>query len=171
VERGGEKVVRNRISETDDWVFPLLAKEQVGFPTQKPLALARQVIELTTDPGQTVLDCFAGSGTIPLAADELGRGYVAVEADDKWVPKLAERLGVTPVVEPKRAYFREYLDNCRDSAVTIPISQAGVVSGWVASALDGTTEDVFHARLREIPATKEWFDSLPRAFETVKVVQ
>ncbi len=166
VERGGERVVRNRISETDDWTFPLLAKEQVGFPTQKPLALARQVINLTTKPDQMILDCFAGSGTIPLAADELGRSYVAIEADDKWVPKLAERLGVTPRVEEKRRFFREYLDSCRDSASEIPASQAGIVNGWVASSLDGSNEDTFHSRIREIPATKEWFDSLPTVLTT-----
>jgi len=92
VERNGERVLRKRISETDDWCFPLPVKEQVGFPTQKPVALAKQVIELTTQPGQTVLDCFAGSGTIPLAAVELQRAYIAIEADDQWMPKLEKRL-------------------------------------------------------------------------------
>lgn len=161
VERGGKRVLRKRISETDDWRFPLPVKEQVGFPTQKPVALAKQVIELTTNPGQVVLDCFAGSGTIPLAAEELGRGYVAVEADDKWLPNLAKRLGVEPTVEDNRESFRNYLEDCRENSKTIPVSQAGVVEGWLAAGLDGTAEDVFYTRLREIPATKEWFDSLP----------
>jgi DNA modification methylase len=85
VERKGEMVQRDRISETDDWTFPLPKKEKRGFPTQKPVRLAEQIIRLTTEPGDIVLDCFAGSGTTPFAAQNLGREYIAVEMDEKWV--------------------------------------------------------------------------------------
>jgi len=72
-------VMRNRISETDDWVFPLLKSEQLGHPTQKPIALARQVIELCTNEGDLIVDPFAGSGTIPAACILLKRDCIAIE--------------------------------------------------------------------------------------------
>ncbi|MDJ0459906.1 site-specific DNA-methyltransferase [Arthrobacter sp. NQ7] len=52
------------------------------FRTAKPEGLLRRIIELATDPGDTVLDCFAGSGTTPAVAEELGRRWIAVEKDE-----------------------------------------------------------------------------------------
>ena len=86
----------DRLMECKDWVFSRPTKaEKVKFPTQKPIALAKRVVELTTKPGGVILDCFAGSGTAPLAAKELGREYIAIEADHQWVVKIEERLGIT----------------------------------------------------------------------------
>lgn len=93
VNRKGEMVERDRISESEDWVFPLRKAEKMGFPTQKPIALAERVINLTTDEHAVVLDCFAGSGTVPRAAKNLNRRYIAVEADPQWIPKIEKRLG------------------------------------------------------------------------------
>jgi adenine specific DNA methylase Mod len=58
------------------------SKELFGeaFATPKPEQLLRRVIELATEPGDLVLDCFAGSGTTPAVAHKLGRRWVAVEA-------------------------------------------------------------------------------------------
>ena len=50
------------------------------FATPKPEQLLRRVIELATEQGDLVLDCFAGSGTTPAVAHKLGRRWVAVEA-------------------------------------------------------------------------------------------
>ena len=50
------------------------------FATPKPERLVRRVIELATEPGDWVLDCFAGSGTTPAVAHKLGRRWVAAEA-------------------------------------------------------------------------------------------
>jgi len=51
------------------------------FATPKPEQLLKRVIELTTQPGDLVLDCFAGSGTTPAVAHKLGRRWVAVEVE------------------------------------------------------------------------------------------
>ncbi|GIT30921.1 MAG: hypothetical protein Ct9H300mP1_29670 [Planctomycetaceae bacterium] len=38
-------------------------KERTGYPTQKPLGILERIIRVHSDPGDTVLDFFAGSGT------------------------------------------------------------------------------------------------------------
>lgn len=92
VERRGERVMRDRISETADWNFTLKEKEKAGHPTQKPLELAKQVVRLMSKRGDTVLDCFAGSGTIALACRELGRKCISVEADPFMRDLIERRL-------------------------------------------------------------------------------
>jgi site-specific DNA-methyltransferase (adenine-specific) len=61
-------------------------------PTQKPLRLMRALIELTTLPGQTVLDPFAGSGSTLVAARELGRRYLGFEREPAYAQVIARRL-------------------------------------------------------------------------------
>ena len=48
--------------------------EIVNFPTQKPLALLRRIIEASSQPGDLVLDCFSGSGTTAVAAETMKDG-------------------------------------------------------------------------------------------------
>jgi adenine-specific DNA-methyltransferase len=65
----------------------------VEFPKgKKPEALIKRVVELTTAPGDWVLDSFAGSGTTGAAANKLGRRWVMVElrehCDTHIVPRL-----------------------------------------------------------------------------------
>jgi site-specific DNA-methyltransferase (adenine-specific) len=73
----------------------LLGQEKLGFPTQKPLELCTQVIRLTTKPGDWVLDPFAGSGTIPVAARETGRHFYACEADKEVYEQFKDRIIVS----------------------------------------------------------------------------
>ncbi len=49
------------------------------FDTPKPERLLRRIIQIATNPGDLVLDCFAGSGTTPAVAHKLGRRWIAVE--------------------------------------------------------------------------------------------
>ena len=68
----------------------------VDHPTAKPLALMLELVRLFTDPGETILDPFAGSGTTLLAARALGRRAIGIERDahycDVAVQRLAEPL-------------------------------------------------------------------------------
>lgn len=61
-------------------------------PTQKPVRLMQALIELTTSPGQIVLDPFAGSGTTAVAAKQLRRQFVAYEIDPKYADIARDRL-------------------------------------------------------------------------------
>ena len=55
------------------------SKERTGYPTQKPQALARRIIEASSNPGDMVLDCFAGCAYVPVAAEETGRRWIACD--------------------------------------------------------------------------------------------
>ena len=55
-----------------------------------PLELPRRLIRLLTDPGETVLDPFVGSGTSAVAAIQLQRKYVGIDAEPRYV-RLARR--------------------------------------------------------------------------------
>ena len=55
------------------------ARERTGYPTQKPVALAERIITASTNPGDVVLDCFAGCAYAGVAAERLGRQWVACD--------------------------------------------------------------------------------------------
>ena len=55
------------------------SKERTGYPTQKPIALAERIIQASTNPGDVVLDCFAGCAYVALAAEKLDRKWTACD--------------------------------------------------------------------------------------------
>jgi DNA modification methylase len=55
------------------------ATDRIGYPTQKPTELLERIISASSNEGDIVLDCFAGSGTTAVAARILGRRWVAVD--------------------------------------------------------------------------------------------
>lgn len=67
-----------------DDIAPLngCAKERSGYPTQKPLALLHRIISASSNPGDLVLDPFAGSGTTLIAAQQLGRRWIGIDMGD-----------------------------------------------------------------------------------------
>jgi DNA modification methylase len=56
------------------------SEERVGFETQKPLALLDRIIASSSNPGDTVLDPFCGSGTALVSAERAGRSWVGMDA-------------------------------------------------------------------------------------------
>lgn len=64
---------------TDINVINSQAGERSGFSTQKPEALIQRVLQMASDPGDVVLDCFLGSGTTAACAQKMGRRWVGVE--------------------------------------------------------------------------------------------
>lgn len=65
-----------------------------SHPNQKPLKLVRWFIENHTEPGDLVLDPFAGSGTTGVAAVQAGREFLGFELDPKWAALANERIAV-----------------------------------------------------------------------------
>ncbi len=61
-------------------------------PTQKPLLLMQKLISLVTNPGDTVLDPFAGSGTTAHAAYNLDRNFISFEKDPAYWAIAYSRL-------------------------------------------------------------------------------
>ena len=70
--------------------FAACAEECEEHPTQKPLALMRQLIGDTK--GEVVLDPFAGTGTTLIAAREAGRRAIGIELDERYCEIAARRL-------------------------------------------------------------------------------
>ncbi|PHQ34784.1 site-specific DNA-methyltransferase [Rhodopirellula bahusiensis] len=84
-----EDVGSNRTSKAE--VKKLLPKE-VAFGTPKPEKLLERVIHISTNPGDCVLDSFAGSGTTGAVAHKMGRRWVMVELGEHCHTHLIPRL-------------------------------------------------------------------------------
>lgn len=61
-------------------------------PTQKPVALFEYLIKTYTNPGETVLDNCAGSGTTAIAAENVGRKWLCIEKDQDYYNKAIGRV-------------------------------------------------------------------------------
>jgi site-specific DNA-methyltransferase (adenine-specific) len=66
-----------------------------GHPAPFPLELARRCVRLSTWPGEVVFDPFAGTGTTLLAARQLGRRAVGIEASERYCELAVARLAQT----------------------------------------------------------------------------
>ena len=60
-----------------------LITERTGYPTQKPIALAERIIKAVTNPGDIVVDCFAGCAYSAIAAERLGRRWTACDLNPR----------------------------------------------------------------------------------------
>src|SRR5690606_7878032 len=68
------------------------AKERLGYPTQKPLALLERIIKASSKPGDIVLDAFCGCGTALVAAQQLGRRWVGIDISPTSANVMGTRL-------------------------------------------------------------------------------
>ncbi len=64
---------------TDIDPINMIAKERVGYPTQKPLALLERIVTASSSEGDVVLDPFCGCGTAVDAAERLGRKWIGID--------------------------------------------------------------------------------------------
>jgi adenine-specific DNA-methyltransferase len=63
-----------------------------GYPTEKNIDMLRRIIEASSNKGDIVLDCFAGSGTTLIAAEELGRQWIGVDIGDESIRTIQKRF-------------------------------------------------------------------------------
>jgi site-specific DNA-methyltransferase (adenine-specific) len=68
------------------------AKERLNYPTQKPVALLERIVQASSNPGDVVLDPFAGCGTAIAAAQKLGRKWIGIDITHLSVALLKYRL-------------------------------------------------------------------------------
>ena len=81
---------------TDVWwqtIVPTRSRERTGYPTQKPVALLERIVRVHSEPGDLLLDCFAGSGSFGEAALRHGRRVVLVDRSAAAVRVMRNRLG------------------------------------------------------------------------------
>jgi site-specific DNA-methyltransferase (adenine-specific) len=84
---------------TDVWWHTIVSpggKEKTGYPTQKPIGVLNRILNVHANPGDAVLDFFAGSGTTGAAAIERGCSCVLIDESDEAIKVIADRLGIKP---------------------------------------------------------------------------
>ena len=69
-----------------------------------PQALCERVIQYYSMKGDLILDPFAGSGTVGLAAEKLGRDFLLLEIEERYVKRMQQRLGMFATVHRLEDY-------------------------------------------------------------------
>ena len=91
---GAAKAARGK-TPTDTWWHTIVSpngKEKTGYPTQKPLGVIGRIVAVHSNPGDRLLDFFAGSGTLGEAGARLGRDVVLVDSSREAVRVMKKRL-------------------------------------------------------------------------------
>jgi len=78
--------------------FSIIEKGRYNFkhPTKKPVALFEYLIKTYTNKGNLILDNCAGSGTTGVACKNLGRDYILIEKEEKYVEIARKRISAVP---------------------------------------------------------------------------
>ncbi len=91
---GPEKARRGKLP-TDTWWHTIVAtngREKTGYPTQKPLGILNRIIRASSNPGDLVLDFFAGSGTTGMSCLELGRRFILIDNNPQAQQVMRQRF-------------------------------------------------------------------------------
>lgn len=108
-------------SQEDTWYFPRVAgtfKERSGFHgCQMPEQLMGRIIRACSQPGEIVLDPFAGSGTTLAAAKKLERQYLGYELSENYVTHMEQRLAE---IQPG-----DGLDGAEEPLISAPSTRKG----------------------------------------------
>ena len=98
---GPEKAARGKLP-TDTWwhtIVPTNGSEKTGYPTQKPLGVINRILRASSNPGDTVLDFFAGSGTVGESCLKLGRKFILIDSNPEAMDVMARRFEGVPEIE------------------------------------------------------------------------
>ena len=85
------KATFNRFFETPLWEGPTRPKES-DHPTNKPIWLMEELIDASSEIGDTVLDPFMGGGSTGIACKNLGRKFIGIELDKKYYELATKRI-------------------------------------------------------------------------------
>jgi site-specific DNA-methyltransferase (adenine-specific) len=91
---GKEKAARGKFP-TDTWWHTIVgtnSKEKTGYPTQKPVGILRRIVAVSSNPGDVVLDFFAGSGTVGEVCFDLGRNFILVDNNPQAINVMQKRF-------------------------------------------------------------------------------
>lgn len=93
------KALNDDLQMRSDWLIPICAGHErlkangaKAHATQKPEALLHRVILAATEPGDVVLDPFFGSGTTGAVAKRLGRRWIGIEREARYIKLARERI-------------------------------------------------------------------------------
>ncbi|WP_135501707.1 site-specific DNA-methyltransferase [Roseovarius aestuariivivens] len=93
------------------------AKERLGYPTQKPVALLERILSASSNEGDVVLDPFCGCGTTVHAAEKLGRNWIGIDVTHLAIGLIEKRLrDAFPKVEFTTHGVPQDISGARDMA-------------------------------------------------------
>lgn len=88
------------------WTYPIVQGKKIPrlHPTQKPIGLMRELVDLFSEPGELILDCFAGSGGTGVAALESQRRFIGYEKNaamaDIAEKRILDSINARDTLEP-----------------------------------------------------------------------
>ena len=98
------KVLNDDLQMRSDWLLPICSggerlklNGEKAHATQKPEALLYRVLLAATNRGDVVLDPFFGTGTTGAVAKRLGRNYIGIEREPRYVKLARDRIRRVPV--------------------------------------------------------------------------
>ena len=134
---------------SDVWEIPFLnpkAKERTGYPTQKPVLLLNQILNIATSEGDLVLDPFCGSGTTCVSAKSLKRNYLGIDISSDAVTLANDRLNEMRITESNllNRGADEYLEKTEkelailDQLSAFPVQRNSGIDGFLKEHFEGT---------------------------------
>ena len=133
---------------SDVWEIPYLnpkAKERTGYPTQKPVLLLNQLINIVTDEGDLVLDPFCGSGTTCVSAKLLKREFIGIDISSDAVSLANTRLEEMIVTQSALLHkgTEDYLEKTEKELSILsninafPVQRNSGIDGFLKEHIDG----------------------------------
>ena len=139
---------KNGVPLSDVWEIPYLnpkAKERVGYPTQKPVLLLNQIIKISTDENDIVLDPFCGSGTTCVSAKSLKRNYIGIDISEEAIKLTENRLKemIISNSELLRKGSQSYIEKSEKeisilkSINAVPVQRNNGIDGFLKKQVNG----------------------------------
>ncbi|HEX2998127.1 MAG TPA: DNA methyltransferase, partial [Anaerolineales bacterium] len=108
------KALNDDLQMRSDWHLPIVTGKKrlklngkKAHSTQKPEALLYRVIMASSDPGAVVLDPFFGTGTTGAVAKKLGRQWIGIERDKKYIKVAQKRLETVPAADEEAIHVEK----------------------------------------------------------------
>ena len=119
-----------------------VSKEREDYPTQKPQALIERIIKASSNENSIVLDCFVGSGTTVIAAEKLGRRWIAADINKGAIQTTIKRLQTLPNMQRGIVHYRvnNYDASTDLERRDIVIKKYGVQTDRQEAFFDGTLD-------------------------------
>ena len=133
---------------SDVWEIPYLnpkAKERTGYPTQKPVLLLNQILNIVTDEGDLVVDPFCGSGTTCVSAKSLKRQFIGIDISKDAVELANSRLEEMVISESNllNKGTNEYQEKTEKELAFLqninafPVQRNGGIDGFLKDHFEG----------------------------------